>query len=115
MRRKKNMPKDDIINAILSRGGAVLLGEFRGGKAERINYTDKKTGKAAHFNRVANSFEVGPAAEQVRVTERLADNVDVDKHTVPYKKGQHFAIEVEGITIDKGSRTVSASALHALS
>jgi hypothetical protein len=108
------MPKDDVINSILARGGAVMLGEFRGGKAERINYTDKKTGKAAHFNRIANSFEVGPAAEQVRVTERLPDTSDVERHTVLHKKGQHFAIEVDGITIDKGSKTVSATALHAI-
>jgi hypothetical protein len=106
---------NSVVLAVLSRGAAVMVGEFRGGKAERIDYTDKKTFKRTHFNRVLNSFEVGPASEQVHVTERLPEDTDVSKHAVQHRKGQHFAIEVESITVARGSKTVAAIALHPIS
>ena len=94
---------------LLSEGKCIMIGEFRGGKAERIDYTDKKTGKRTHFNRIAHAFEVGAAAEQVRVTERMDDEADTSKYVVPFKKGDRMLMVVEAIDVDKGNRTVAAS------
>jgi hypothetical protein len=100
--------------ALLGEGKVVMIGEFRGGKAERIDYTDRKSGKRTHFNRIAHAFEVGAQAEQVRVTERMDDEADTSKYQVPFKKGDRMLIVVESIDIDKGNRTVAASEILAL-
>ena len=96
---------------LLAQGKCVMIGEFRGGKAERIDYTDKKSGKRAHFNRVAHAFETGASGEQARVTERMPDDADVKAHVVPFKKGQRLLVVVEAIDVEKGNRTIAASEL----
>jgi hypothetical protein len=96
---------------LLAQGKCVMVAEFRGGKAETINYTDKKSGKRAHFNRLAHAFEVGAAGDQVRVTERQPDDADMSKVHIPHKKGQRMLIVVEAIEVEKGNKMVSASEL----
>jgi hypothetical protein len=94
---------------LLGEGKAVLVGEWRGGKAERINYTDGK-GQRAHFNRIVHSFEVGQG-EQIKVTEPLKDDADVAAVVIPHKKGSRLVVVVEGMEIDRGNKTVRTSGM----
>lgn len=99
------------VGRLLEEGKAVLYGEWRGGKAERINYTNGK-GRAAHFNRMVHSFEVGQG-EQIKVTEALPDDADINKVVVSHKKGARFVVVVEGMEIDRGNKTVRSSSMLA--
>jgi len=81
----------DII-ATLAKGGCFILGEYRGGKAETINYRDKVTTKTASFSAIGHNIETGN--EAVVLQERVPDGADISKFVPPFKKGQQVLVHV---------------------
>jgi len=78
---------------LLERGGIYCLGEYRGGKAETVNYRDKLTGKSAAFSSIAHHIESGN--DMLVVQERVPEGSDTSKFTPPYKKATRILVKVE--------------------
>jgi hypothetical protein len=91
----------------------ILIGEWRGAKPDKVNYTDKKTGAAKSFGKVTHVVEVGAnkTFESVTVTEMLPDNVDPEKYVAPFKRGDRVMVNVKTVALDFGKRDVGAYVL----
>jgi len=84
-------------------GERVIIGEYRHGKAETINYRDRETGKAATFTAVRHTVEIGNDA--FIVSERVPDGFDTAKWTPPAAKGQRVLLSFTGFQVRGGIGT----------
>jgi hypothetical protein len=110
------MKKSEIPIEILN-AGPCLIGEYRGTKVERIDFVDKKDGKAKGFIKATHLVEVGlgGAVSAVRVDEKIPENItDPAQVKVPYKRGGFYLFRLASLTNDKGNlegRLVAGSAV----
>lgn len=110
------MKKSEIPIEILN-AGPCLIGEYRGSKVERIDYVDKKDGKAKGFVKATHLFEVGVGGTvtAIRVDEKIQESItDPAQVKVPYKRGMFYLVRLASLTNDKGNleaRSVAGSAL----
>jgi len=81
-------------------GARILLGEYRHGKCETINYRDKTTGKPASFTGIKHSVEVGE--ETFLISERVPDGYDVLSFVQPCVKGSRCVVTFDKFTITSG-------------
>jgi len=85
----------DVAAVMVAPGGFYALGEYRGTKAETVNYRDKQTGNRASFSSINHVVETGD--QTVTVQERLPDGADIKAVKPPFKKGQKVLVQVESI------------------
>jgi len=100
---------------LLDGGECVVLGEWRGVVPETIKYTDKQ-GRAASFGRLLHTVELGDGqrVESVKVAQSVADGQAPETVQVQFKRGQRVAVEVDSMTIEKGTRQVRAASIVAV-
>ncbi len=108
-----NEPQSDTIGRAIMSGQIVLVGEWRGAKADQVKYIDKKTGAPKSFGKVTHVLEVGEnkTFESVSVTEMLPDSIDPEKYVLPFRRGERVMVAVKSVENDFGKRDVSALGL----
>lgn len=95
------------IGELLRQGAAILLGEFRGYKVDRIDYTDPKTGKPAHFPKLEMNVEIGDGTA-IPVEVRLPKGVEKeDVQGIGLSKGQSVLLRLSGLVPTKGRLSAS--------
>lgn len=92
--------KKEAAHKLLEEGYLGFIAEYRGSKAETINYMDKKSGKAASMNTLRHNLELGETA--IAFNERVDDAFKVTEYKQPYKKGQKVLVFLTSLQNDKG-------------
>jgi len=92
---ERNIMKKVEILPALEKGGMFCLGEYRGGKAETINYRDKLTGKAASFSQIGHNLESGN--DMFVLQERMPEGADIRAFIPPFKKGDRIFVKLETV------------------
>lgn len=105
-----------LVLEMLQKGKVLMIGEWRGFKAETIRYNDKKTGKPAEFSRIVHTVEVGDGQrfESVKVSAPLPDGTDVERVQVNIKRGQQVLVAVSGYEVALGNTTARTDSIQAL-
>ena|ERR1700677_2563121 len=100
---------------LLEAGKVAFIGEWRGFTPETINYVNKQ-GKASSFGRVVHTVEVGEGqrVEAIKVSSPVQDGVNPETVQVPFKRGQRVLIQVDGLEVDRGNKSVRSGAVTVL-
>jgi hypothetical protein len=98
------MKASELLNRVLS-GGIILVGEFRGGRADVRGFVDRKTGLASTSLIVSYVVECATsgAFDLVKINRRAPQGV-TDPAQVPInlEKGQRYAFEIETLSKERG-------------
>lgn len=99
---------------LLDSGKVALLGEWRGFVPETIRYTDKN-GRAASFGRLVHTVELGDGqrVESVKCSQSVPDGTAPEAVQIGFKRGQRVVVEVDSMTVEKGTRQVRAASILA--
>jgi hypothetical protein len=81
-------------------GEKLMLCEYRHGKAERIKYRDKVSGKAAEFVTIRHTVEVGN--DSFIVGERVPDDFKEADYKPSIAKGSRCALKFERFQVQNG-------------
>jgi len=81
-------------------GSRILVGEYRHGKCETINYRDKQSGKPASFTSVRHTVEIGE--DSFLISERVPDNFNVAEWLPPVPKGKRCVITFDKFLVANG-------------
>ena len=95
----KEMTLDEAVEGF-KQGAKLLLCEYRHGKAERVRYRDKVTGKAAEFVTVRHTIEVG--SDTFLVTERVPDDFDEVGYRPAIAKGARCVLQFDRFEVRNG-------------
>ena len=87
--------KNSEILAQFTRGGIYMLGEYRGAKAETVNYRDKVSGKPAKFSSHLHVVESGD--ETITFQDRVEEGVDTATLKPKFAKGTKIFVRVESV------------------
>ena len=100
MDNKANQITLDEAVELFKVGDKIIVCEYRLGKAERINYRDKVTQKAAHFVTVRHSIEIGDSA--FIVSERVPDDFDEKAFKPSITKGTKCVLRFDRFAVANG-------------
>ncbi|MCO5053687.1 MAG: hypothetical protein M9920_15520 [Verrucomicrobiae bacterium] len=81
-------------------GDRILIGEYRFGKAETINYLDKLTRKPSSFTAIKHTVEVGNDA--FHVSERVPEGFSIESWAPPMAKGTKCLLQFDRFAILNG-------------
>ena len=81
-------------------GEKVIMCEYRFGKAERVNYRDKATGKPASFANIRHTVEVGDSS--FLVSERVPDDYKVEEFKPRIPKGAKCLLNFDRFMVQSG-------------
>jgi hypothetical protein len=95
----KEITMDQAVEQFKS-GSRMLLGEYRHGKVETINYRDKTSGKPASFTSVRHTVEIGD--DSFLISERVPDNFDQSQWSPPCVKGRRCVVKFDKFTVQNG-------------
>jgi len=73
--------------------GPCFIGEYRGSMVEKVQWVDKKDGKAHSFISVTHQFEFGTGqqVQQIKIDERFPETVrEVGDVQVKFKRGSSY-------------------------
>jgi hypothetical protein len=97
------MKQAELLNHIL-RGRLLLVGEFRGARAESAGYVDSRSGQAISYVRVVFIVECacrGVLDRAVIRQKRLGVETPEDLQ-LPYEKGKRYAFFLDGFKLERG-------------
>ena len=97
------MRYDELLRHIL-RGRLLLVGEFRGARAEAAGYVDQRTGQAISYVRAVYIVECacrGVLDRAVIRQKRLGIGSPNDV-PFPYEKGKRYVFFLEGFKLERG-------------
>lgn len=95
----KSLTLDEAVEKFKT-GARILLGEYRHGKCETINYRDKQTGKPASFTAVRHTVEIGD--DSFLVSERVPDNFEISTWSPPVRKGSRVLVQFDKFQVVNG-------------
>ena len=100
------MTHSELLRQIL-RGRLLLVGEFRGGRAESAGFVDKRTGEAISYVRAIYLLECAcrGSIDRAVVRQRLLDVEDPDDVLFPYEKGRLYVFSLESFRLERGTFT----------
>jgi len=103
----------DQIEALLTGGKILFMGEYRGGKGEKIEYISKRTGQKEHFNRLVHNLERGEGmnCEPIAVSTPLPNDSDPQAVPLPFQKGVRVLVVCTGIETKNGTTSARAEQL----
>lgn len=81
-------------------GARILIGEYRHGKCETINYRDKQTQKPASFTSVRHTVEIGE--DSFLISERVPDTFDSTQWAQPVPKGTKCIVNFDKFQVLNG-------------
>lgn len=103
----KVIAKADFVAQVIERGGKMLVGEWRGCKAELVKYVDDK-GKGREFVKLDHVIEYGNPSgglETCKLSERQPPEIKTvaDVQTGLYSKGQIIVARINTAVTAKGA------------
>ncbi len=100
------MQRSEIVRRFL-RGELLLVGEYRGARAESDGYVDKRTGEALVYVRCIYLIECACRGNIDRsiIYQRRADITDPELAAFPYEKGKLYVFFLEGFKWERGNFT----------
>ncbi len=101
---------------MIAEGRCVLVGEWRGAKAETIPFVNKKNGLKESFGKVTHVVEVGQGTgfESLSVVEMAPRGVPVEQMPIPFARGDRVVVDCRAIESDFSGRTVTAQGIAKL-
>lgn len=90
-------------------GKILMVGKHLVTKKEVVPYRDKKTGAAATFNKVEHQVLREDGVVFVLPDTRKMPGFKMDTYVCPFKPMQDVVIEIENITVDRGTITVAGT------
>jgi hypothetical protein len=97
------MTRDELLQHIF-RGRLLLVGEFRGARAESAGFVDQRTGQAISYVRVVFIVECacrGVLDRAVIRQKRLGVETPKDV-PLPYEKGKRYVFFLDGFKLERG-------------
>ncbi len=98
------MNASELLERVLA-GRFVLVGEFRGARADKRGYVDRKTGLASSSIMITYVVEctVSGGFDLVKVTQRAPAAVTLPEQIeITLTKGKRYAFEIEGLSKERG-------------
>jgi hypothetical protein len=97
------MTREEILNQVL-RGRLLLVGEFRGARAENAGYVDQRTGEAIRYVRAIYLVECACRGllDRAVVRQKRIGLEDPEQVSFPYEKGKHYVFFLEGFKLERG-------------
>jgi len=96
---------------LVEAGHAMMICEYRTTKIDHIKWTDKATGRKMEAALCRHTVE--NCEGSIVVGERIPDGTtDFKPYMERFKKGQRVAIQVGGLTVEKGAVTLDRSVMH---
>ncbi|MBA3833593.1 MAG: hypothetical protein H0X34_17210 [Chthoniobacterales bacterium] len=94
----------DLLKLVLA-GRFVLVGEYRGGRAELRGFVDRKTGLAASSVIVSYVVECAISGDfdMVKVSRKAPEAVTLPEQVeITLTKGKRYAFEIESLSKERG-------------
>ena len=86
-------------------GRLLIVGEYRGSRAEEAGFVDKKSGEAIHYVRAIHLIECSCRGnlDRAMIYERLPEVIEKPEEAVfHYHKGRRYAFFLVSLKWDKG-------------
>jgi hypothetical protein len=100
------MTKAELLRQIL-RGRLLLVGEFRGARAELAGFVDKRTGDAISYVRAIYLLECAcrGVVDRAVIRKKLLDIEKPEDVLFPYEKGKIYVFSLESFKMERGAIT----------
>ncbi len=100
------MTRAELLRQVL-RGRLLLVGEFRGARAESAGFVDKRTGQAISYVRAIYLLECAcrGSIDRAVIRQRLLDVENPDDRLFPYEKGKLYVFSLESFRLERGTLT----------
>jgi hypothetical protein len=101
------MNREEVLAKIVA-GRFLLVGEFRGGRAEARGFVDSKTGKACRNVILSYAVEcsITKGFDQILVRQRAPSSVtDPESVAISLQKGSVYVFEIESLSKERGMIT----------
>jgi hypothetical protein len=97
------MTHEELLRHIL-RGRLLLVGEFRGARAEAAGYVDQRTGQAISYVRAVYIVECTcrGVLDLAIIRQKRLSVEDPEQVQFPYEKGKHYVFFLEGFKVERG-------------
>jgi hypothetical protein len=98
------MTTKELLKEVLL-GRLLIVGEYRGSRAEEAGYVDKKTGEAISYVRAIHLVECACRGnlDRAMIYERLPEVIEKPEEAVfHYQKGRRYAFFLVSLKWDKG-------------
>src|SRR6266516_2422813 len=98
------MTHEELLRHIL-RGRLLLVGEFRGARAEAAGYVDQRTGQAISYVRSLYIVECAcrGVLDRAVIRQKRPAIEDPEKVEFPYEKGKQYVFFLEGFKLERGT------------
>jgi hypothetical protein len=100
------MQRSEVVRRFL-RGDLLLVGEYRGARAESDGYVDRRTGEALVCVRCIYLIECAcwGTVDRSIIYQRRPDITDPELAAFPYEKGKLYVFFLEGFKRERGNFT----------
>jgi hypothetical protein len=90
--------------ALILRGHLIVVGEYRGGRAEAAGYVDQRTGEAIKYVRAIFLVECRcrGVIDRAIIRQKRVGIENPEEVAFPLEKGKHYAFFLEGFKIERG-------------
>jgi hypothetical protein len=97
------MTRQELLQHVL-RGRLLLVGEFRGARAEAAGYVDQRTGEAISYVRAVYIIECAcrGVLDRAVIRQKRVGIEDPDQVQFPFEKGKHYVFFLEGFKLERG-------------
>jgi hypothetical protein len=97
------MTHEELLRLALH-GHLLLVGEFRGARAESAGYVDKRTGEAIAYVRCIYLIECVCRGniDRCLIYQKRADVEDPELVNFPYDRGRRYVFRLEGFKLERG-------------
>ena len=97
------MTREEILQHVL-RGRLLLVGEFRGARAENAGYVDQRTGQAIPYVRAIYLVECAcrGVLDRAVIRQKRVGIEDPEQVSFPYERGKHYVFFLEGFKLERG-------------
>lgn len=97
------MTRAELLQHIL-RGRLLLVGEFRGARAESAGYVDTRTGQAISYVRAIYIVECScrGVLDRAIIRQKRIDIEDPEQVQFPYEKGKLYVFFLDGFKVERG-------------
>jgi hypothetical protein len=99
----EEMKTGELLQLIL-RGHLIVVGEYRGGRAEAAGFTDRRTGDAIKCVYAIYLIECAcrGIVDRAIIRQRRVGIENPDEVPFPYEKGKRYAFFLESFKIERG-------------
>ena len=97
------MTREELLQHVL-RGRLVVVGEFRGARAEAAGYVDQRTGQAISYVRAIYIVECTCRGflDRAIIRQKRVDVADPEQVQFPYEQGKLYVFFLEGFKLERG-------------